>query len=227
MKRKILFTALGFILCAVPFAAAQEILSAESFFDSVSASFSSIADYSAAVQITQGKSASSGTLWYKSPYYVRIDFSSPRGQVMVIDGEKLTIYLPDQAVALVQRYRKKAPTEAAALASKQGLAMLKANYGVAFYSTPGYVPLDEGSKEEVVKLKLTPKSSGAAFSQIVMSVGKDNTIRRMDATLSGGDKFVMDFTAIKTNQNIPDSRFRYDPPPSANVQEDFLFDSSE
>ncbi len=105
--------------------------------------------------------------------------------------------------------------------------MLKANYGVAFYSTPGFVPLDEGSREEVVKLKLTPKSSGAAFSQIVMSVGKDNMIRRMDATLAGGDKLVMDFTGMRTNQNIPDSRFRYDPPPSANIQEDFLFDSSE
>lgn len=227
MKRKSTLTILVFLALSAPLALPQEILSAESFFDSVSSAFNGIADYSAAIQIASGKSVSSGTIYYKSPFYVRIDFSSPKGQVMAIDGEKLTIYLPDQAVALVQKYRKKAPTEAQALASKQGLAMLRANYGVAFFSTPGYVPLDEGSKEEVVKLKLTPKSSGAPFSQIVMSVGRDNMIRRMDATLTGGEKFVMDFTGLRTNMNIPDSRFQYDPPPSANVQEDFLFDSSE
>jgi outer membrane lipoprotein-sorting protein len=227
LKSKSTITVLVLLVLSAPLAVCQEILSAESFFDSVSAEFGKISDYSAAVQITSGKSISAGTIYYKSPFSVRIDFSSPKGQVMVIDGEKLTIYLPDQAVALVQRYRKKAPTEAQALASKQGLAMLKANYGVAFYSTPGYVPLEEGSREEVVKLKLTPKSSGAPFSQIVMSVSKDATIRRMDATLAGGDEFVMDFTGMRTNQNIPDSRFQYDPPPSASVQEDFLFDSSE
>jgi outer membrane lipoprotein-sorting protein len=227
LKRKSTITVLVFLVLSAPLAVCQEILSAESFFDSVSSAFNGIADYSAAVQITSGKSVSTGTIYYKSPFSVRIDFSSPKGQVMVIDAEKLTIYLPDQAVALVQKYRKKAPTEAQALASKQGLAMLRQNYGIAFYSTPGYVPLDDGSKEEVVKLKLTPKSSGAPFSQLVMSVGRDNAIRRMDATLSGGDKFIMDFTGMRTNQNIPDSRFQYDPPPSASVQEDFLFDSSE
>lgn len=228
MIRKLLLSAFLYLVLSATLAVCQEILSAESFFDSVSAEFAKIADYTAAVSITSGKSSvSRGQMSYKSPMFVRIDFDSPRGQVMVIDGEKLTIYLPDQAVVLVQKYRKKAPTELQGLASKQGLALLRASYGIAFFFAPGYAPLDDGSKEQVVKLKLTPKSSGAPFSQIIMSVGKDNLIRRMDATLSGGDKFVMDFTSIKTNQNIPDIRFKYDTPPNANIQDDFLFDSSE
>ncbi len=41
------------------------------------------------------------------------------------------------------------------------------------------------------------------------------------------ERMVMDFANMKTNQNIPDSRFQYDPPPFANVVEDFLFDPNE
>jgi outer membrane lipoprotein-sorting protein len=49
----------------------------------------------------------------------------------------------------------------------------------------------------------------------------------MDALTAGGDRIVLDLAGVKTNQNIPDTRFQYDPPPYANQQPDFLFDSSE
>ena len=34
-----------------------------------------------------------------------------------------------------------------------------------------------------------------------------------------------DFTDIKTNEGIPDTRFEYDSPASANVFENFLFEA--
>ncbi len=47
------------------------------------------------------------------------------------------------------------------------------------------------------------------------------------ALQSNGSRLVLDLTGVKYNQSIPDARFEYDPPPVANVQDDFLFDSSE
>jgi outer membrane lipoprotein-sorting protein len=228
LNPKPLLLAALFTLLIAPLSSAQEILSAEKFFDGVSADYGKVADYTAAITITAGKNGAwRGRISYKSPLFLRIDFDDPKGQVFVIDAEKLTIYVPGLDVVLVQRYKKKSSAEIASMASRQGLNILRSSYGIAFYAFPGFVPLEDGSKEQVMKLKLTPKSSGAAFSQIIMSVGKDNLIRRMEATEASGDKLVLDLSNIKTNQNIPDARFQYDSPPYANIQDDFLFDSSE
>lgn len=229
LKRNPLIIAIAVFFTAAAVSHSQEILSAEKFFDTVSAQYGKTADYTAAVSISVAKGASyRGRLSYKTPVYLRIDFDDPKGQVWVFDNEKLTIYLPSPAdVVLVQKFRKRGSAELASLATRQGLTILRSNYGIAFVSSPGYVPLDDSSKEQVVKLKLTAKSSGSPFSEIVLSIGQDSFIRRVDGLRAGGDKVVMDLTGVKTNQNIPDTRFKYDPPPYANVIDDFLFDSSE
>jgi outer membrane lipoprotein-sorting protein len=228
LNKKILTLAVAFVFLAAASGFCQEILSAEKFFDGVSAEYGKVNDYTANVTITEGKNDPwRGRLSYKSPVYLRIDFDVPKGQVLVMDGEKLTIYVPGLDVVLVQRFKRKSPSVLAAMASKQGLNMLRTNYGVAFNSTPGFVPLEEGSREQVTMLRLTPKSSGAPFNEIILSIGKDNLIRRMDALQSNGSRLVLDLTGVKYNQSIPDARFEYDPPPVANVQDDFLFNSSE
>jgi outer membrane lipoprotein-sorting protein len=225
---RLVIPAAVFIALSILPSYSQEIVSAEKFFDGLSATYGAVADYTATVTMTTGKNAPwQGRLSYKSPVFLRIDFDTPKGQVLVMDGEKLTLYIPGLEVVEVQRYRKSVPSNLGGLASKQGLNLLRANYGVAFLSSPQSVPLEEGSKELVVKLKLTPKSSGAPFSEIILSVGKDNLIRRMDALYASGERMVMDLVNVRINQNIPDSRFQYDSPPYANVVEDFLFSSSE
>jgi outer membrane lipoprotein-sorting protein len=218
-----------FALTAIAVSSSQEILSAEKFFDGVSAQYGKVADYTAGVSVSIGKTATyRGRLSYKNPVFLRIDFDDPKGQVWVFDNEKLTIYMPAPAeVVLVQKFKKRGSSELASMATRQGLNMLRANYGIAFVSSPGPVPLDDDSKEQVIKVKLTAKSSGTPFSEIVLSIGRDNLIRRVEGARTGGDRVAMDLTNVKINQNIPDSRFKYDPPPYANVMDDFLFDSSE
>jgi outer membrane lipoprotein-sorting protein len=229
LKRNSLPIALFLALTAVAALSSQEILSAEKFFDGVSAQYGKVTDYIAGVSVSVGKTVTyRGQLSYKSPVFLRIDFDDPKGQKWVFDNEKLVIYMPvPTEVVLIQRFRKRGSSELASMATKQGLNMLRASYGIAFASSPGLVPLDDDSKEQVIKLKLSAKSSGAPFSEIILSVGQDNLIRRVDGLRAGGERVVMDLTGIRINQNIPDSRFKYDPPASANAFEDFLFDSDE
>jgi outer membrane lipoprotein-sorting protein len=228
LKRNPLSIAIIIALAAGVAAHSQEIFSAEKFFDGVSAQYGKVTDYTAGVSVFVGKSAVyRGRLSYKTPLFLRIDFDDPKGQVWVFDNEKLVIYMPAPAeVVLVQKFRKRGNTELASMATKQGLNTLRANYGIAFVSSPGPVALDEDSKEQVVKLKLTAKSSGSPFNEIVLSIGQDNLIRRVEGSRAGADKVSMDLTNVKINQNVPDARFKFDPPPYANVLEDFLFDSS-
>jgi outer membrane lipoprotein-sorting protein len=226
LNKKPIFAAIVlFFLPFLAFSQGAEIVSAEKFFSALSASFGKIKDYEASITITQGKSVSRGKLSYKSPIFLRIDFDDPPKQVLNFNGEKLTFYSPANEVILEQRYKKKSPAQVEGMMSSQGLTLLQRNYNIAYLSGPTPVPLDDTSREMVVKLKLSSRGA-TGYTQLILSV-KDNLVRRVEGTQPGGDKVIMDFTNIRTNQGVPDSRFVYDAPPYANVIQDWLFDPEQ
>jgi outer membrane lipoprotein-sorting protein len=216
------------ILLLAPVAlSAQDILTAEVFFDEISDRYGKIQDYTASVAITQGETVMKGKLYYKTPNLLRIDFSEPADQVLVANGEELTIYIPRYEVILLQKLKRRSQAALATLASEQGLNLLKKNYAVAYLTGPGFVPLETGGSEVVRQLKLTSRSTAEGFRQITLAVGRNGLIRRMTGVTLNYQEFVLDLTNILTNQNIPDTRFQYDSPPYANVYQDFLFDSGQ
>jgi outer membrane lipoprotein-sorting protein len=202
---------------------AQDILTAENFFEQVADTYGEIRDYIAKATIIQEKEAMTGTLYYKSPNLLRIDFTSPAEQVLVTDGSKLTVYIPLYRVVMSQPLRKRSAGAITSMVSKQGLTLLKRNYSIAFLEGPGKVPLDQGSPLLVTKLKLTWRTNSEGFREMILSVNSQNMICRIDAVTVGYQKIQFSFEDIRINQNIPDARFKYDPPASANVQENFLF----
>ncbi|GAB4365891.1 MAG: outer-membrane lipoprotein carrier protein LolA [Spirochaetales bacterium] len=204
--------------------AGQEILTAENFFDRISERYGDVKDYIAQVSVTAENETMEGTLYYKTPNLLRIDFSIPEEQVLVTDGNKLTLYIPQYRVVMSQTLKRRSSAAVASMASRQGLLLLKRNYSIAYLNNPVPVPLDDGSKEMVTKLKLSWKSSDEGFRELILSVNADGLIRRIEGITVEYQKIVLDFKNIRVNQNIPDSRFRYDPPASANVIENFLFD---
>jgi outer membrane lipoprotein-sorting protein len=222
-------TALLTLVCALCVSlpvSAQEIMSAEKYFAALSASYGAVRDYEAVLTITQGKAVSRGRISYKTPMYLRIDFDDPKGQVIAFDGEMFTVFVPQYEVVLQQKYKRKGAGAIAAMANSQGLALLQRSYNLAFLSSPGPVPLEEGSREQVVKLKLTARGI-TGYRQLVLSVSKDSLIRRIEGVQTNGEKITLDFANIRSNQGLPDSRFTYTPPAYANVIPDFLFDSEE
>jgi outer membrane lipoprotein-sorting protein len=213
------------VLPCLAFSQATEMVSADKFFAALSASYGAVKDYEAAVTITQGKSVSRGRLSYKSPLYLRIDYDDPPKQVFCFDGEKLTFYSPGNDVVLEQKYKKKSGAQLEGLVSSQGLSLWQRNYSIGYLTGPTPVPLEESSRDMVTKLKLV--SQGATgYKQMIVSV-KDSLVRRVEGTLTSGEKVVMDFANVRLNQGLPDSRFVYDSPPDAYVIQDWLFDPQE
>jgi chaperone LolA len=206
---------------------AQDILTAEAYFDEVSERYGKIQDYTAKVTITEGETVMKGKLYYKSPNLLRIDFGEPVDQVLVSDGEELTIYIPKYEVIMLQKLKRRSAATVAAMAAQQGLNLLKKNYAVAYLTGLGLVPLDEGSEEMVHKLKLTSRSASEGFRQVVLAVGRTGLIRRVTGVTLSYQEIAFDLTDVMVNQNIPDTRFKYDSPPYANVYNDFLFDAEE
>lgn len=224
MKKRIILASLAFLLAAFGLFA-QEIVTAEQFFNKVSDKYATINDYEASIQISSGTQPMNGKLSFRAPALLRIDFSQPAEQVIVFDGQRLVVYIPQYRAVLQQETgANSVGAGAAALASRDGLAMMKRTYSLAWESSPQPVPLDSGSQEMVQRLMLTRKSAAEGFKTIRLSISPATLlIRRIEGWTVANEKITFDFTSIKLNQGIPATRFLYDAPASANVYNNFLF----
>jgi outer membrane lipoprotein-sorting protein len=209
----------------------QEIVTAEKYLETVSERYGGVKDYEAHVVIRSGNTDMTGQLSYLSPNFLRIDFSRPDGQVIAFNGEQLTVYLPEYRAVLNQEITPSFRSSAAggaSLASAQGLTLLRRNYVSAFVTGPEPAPLDEGSREEVVKLRLTRRSVSEGFREIVLSIDPETRlIRRIEGRTITDVLVRFDFSDIRTNLGIPEGRFIYDSPASANVYNNFMFRETE
>jgi outer membrane lipoprotein-sorting protein len=218
------FTVILSFLTVVP-VISQEIITAERYLETVSDRYGAIKDYEAQIVIRSGSSEMNGNLSYLSPSFLRIDFIRPAEQVIVFNGELLTVYLPEYRAVLNQNITpSRRPSAGASLASAQGLALLRRNYVPSFVTGPEPVLLDANAREEVVKLRLTRRNISEGFREIILSISPGSrTIRRIEGRTIADTLVQFDFTNIRTNQGIPEMRFIYDSPASAYMYNNFLF----
>ena len=199
----------------------QEIITAERYLEMVSDHYASIRDYEANITIRSGNSDMVGNVSYLSPSFLRIDFTRPADQVIVFNGEVLTIFLPDIRAVLSQTINQSRRTGAP---SSQGLSLLRRNYVPSFVTGPNPEPLDENSRERVVRLRLTRRSVSEGFREIILSIDPNTMlIRRIEGRTIADGEVRFDLTNVRTNQGIPEQRFIYDSPPLANMYHNFLF----
>ena len=168
---------------------AQDIVTAEQFFAKVSDRYSTIDDYEAAIAISNASQPMAGKLYFKSPSLLRIDFSQPPEQVIVFDGTRLVVYIPQYRAVLQQDTGTAGlGAGAASLASREGLAMLKRNYTIAWETSPQLVPLDQGSGENVYKLLLTRKTVSEGFKTVRVSISETSLLIRPNRRLDCGQR---------------------------------------
>ena len=226
VKRVLLIAVL--LLCTVFSASAQEIVTADNYLESVSERYGAIRDYEARVVIRSDTTDMTGTLSFLNPNFLRIDFSDPPEQVLVFNGELLSVYIPRLRAVLNQSVpparRASTPAGGASMASAQGLQLLRRGYVPSFVTGPEPVPLDERNREGVIKLRLTRRLAAEGFREIILSIDPTTRlIRRIEGRTIAEALVRFDFTNIRTNLGIPEQRFIYDSPASANMYNNFLF----
>ena len=206
----------------------QEIITADRYLQAVSERYAGIRDYEAHVVIRSGTTDMTGNLSFLDPNLLRIDFTSPAEQVMVFNGEFLAVYIPalrsvlHQSVAPLRRGAN--PAGVASMASAQGLQLLRRGYIPSFLIGPDPVPLDERNPELVVKLRLTRRLASEGFREIILNINPQTLlIRRIEGRTLADAMVRIDFLNMRTNLGIPELRFIYDLPPTANVHHNFLF----
>jgi len=220
-------SALLFFFSVSFFVLSQEIVTADKYLERVSERYGNIKDYEAQVNIRSGSTDMIGNLSFLDPFFLRIDFTKPAEQVLVFNGQLLTVYLPDLRAVLNQPVapaRRTTGATGASMASAQGLQLLRRGYIPTFVSGPEPVPLDEREREAVVKLRLTRRLASEGYREIILSVNPDTLlIRRIEGRTIADVLVRFDFLNVKTNVGIPEQRFVYDSPASANLYNNFLF----
>lgn len=216
------------ILSAGVFAQGPEtIITANEYFKSVSEEYGKIKDYQANSNITIDKEDMKAKITYLQPDKVRFDFSKPEDQVIVFNGETLTIYLPGHQAVLTQNANAEdsdAKGNAANLATSEGLSLMRRYYTVSYETSQEAVPLDEGSDEKVVRLVLWRRTTSEAFRYIKLSITpKTKLIRRIEAVTPSDVTYKIDFSDYEINQGLTAQRFSYDIPSAANSYDNFMF----
>lgn len=220
MKKSFVFIS---VLFFSTFLFAQGITTASAYFKTISEYYATLKDYVVDFEIKIDKQETAGTLSYKSPDLVRLDYSNPEEQVIVFNGDNLTIYLPD-ASAVLQQQIVSDSSSAATLGSAQGLSLMSRYYSVAYETGQSAEPLEDGSDEMVIKFILTRKNASEAFRYIKIAVNEGTKlIRRIEAVTPKGETFLFNFYEYQLNQGLTDQRFIYDAPSSANTYNNFLF----
>jgi outer membrane lipoprotein-sorting protein len=226
------FLTLLFLGSAIFIAFSQEIVTADRYLESVSVRYGGIRDYEAQVIIRSGTTDMAGNLSFLDPFFLRIDFTDPPEQVLVFNGELLTVHIPRLRAVLTQSVapvrRTSSPAGGVGLASAQGLQLLRRGYVPAFLSGPNPVPLDERNREPVVKLRLTRRLASEGFREIILSIDPETLlIRRIEGRTIADAQVRIDFLNIRVNLGIPEQRFIFDPPGTANLFNNFLFRDSD
>ena len=204
----------------------QEIITAERYLEMVSENYASIRDYEGNIVIRSGNTDMIGRVSHLSPSFLRIDFTRPADQVIVFNGETLTVFIPEMRAILSQNIspNRRPGAAGAGMASAQGLSLMRRNYVTSFVTGPNPEPLEGSPGESVVRLRLTRRSVSEGFREIILSINPQTLlIRRMEGRTIADGEVRFDFTNIVTNQGIPEQRFIYDSPPLANMYHNFLF----
>ncbi|NLC92376.1 MAG: outer membrane lipoprotein carrier protein LolA [Treponema sp.] len=212
---------LFFLVCA-PSLFAQGITTASAYFKTISEYYATIKDYEVDFDLKIDKQESAGKISYKTPDLIRLDYTNPEEQVIVFNGDTLTVYLPESNAVLQQIVQQDNNT--ASLATPQGLTLMTRYYTVAYETGQNAEPLEADSSEMVVKLIFYRKNASEAFRSIKVSINPNTRlIRRIEAVSTKNEKIVFNFFDYKLNLNISDQRFIYDAPSSANNYNNFLF----
>jgi outer membrane lipoprotein-sorting protein len=217
-------------LFATGAANAQEIITAERYLEMVGERYGGVRDYEARIVVRSGNTEMFGSLSHLAPSFLRIDFTKPMEQVIAFNGEMLTVYLPEYRATLNQSITpsRRSGLSGAALASAQGLMLLRRNYIPSFVTGPDPVALETGSDEMVVNLRLARRSLSEGFREIILSIDPaTRLIRRISGRTIAETQVRFDFSDIKINQGIPEQRFIYDSPASANNYNNFLFSDTD
>lgn len=150
-----------------------------------------------------------GTLYYRAPGRYRIEYSYPRGDVVVDDGAWVWIYLPSSQPDQVIRQ----PADGSGGANPLTyLRDLREMYALELAGSEAI------SGETSDHLSMEPRVEDAPFTHVDVWVGRQTGLLRQVRTVTpDGVEKSYTFTTLEPGAGVPESRFRFTPPSGVEV----------
>lgn len=157
-----------------------------------------------------------GTWYQRKPSFLRMDFSDPEGDVIVSDGEHLWLYYPSTHPGQVVRTGLASPGRGAPAVDLQGRIFRQAR--------TVYRPEHRGREQVTGRpahvLELRPRGEGAEYRRVRVWVDvKSYLVRRLEFHDRSQTVRTITLDEIERDVSLPDSLFRFEPPPDAEVFE--------
>lgn len=218
-KKNIVFLSILFIFSvSLTGAESFKFIVAKDIVKGVKKKFRSFNTYKAQFLITSEKgrarSVRQGEIFFRKPDKVRMVFSRPRNQVVVSDGRKVWIYLPNLKLLGEQALT---PEKKDSLFTKNipiGLDRLFSLYHYSFDKgqQPRSLSINPKSKkpEKFFILSLRQKVLTSGFREMEVWVDTNFFIRKIEAQTALGKTVTMVFNDITTGINLKDNLFIFD-----------------
>lgn len=153
----------------------------------------------------QATSFAKGTLVLARPNRFRWDYREPYQQVIVADGRKLWLYDPDLEQVTVRALEQGLGSTPAMLLSGMG------KVGDAFNG--GSVERRGGT----TWCRLTPRERVSDFERVALAFDGRGELAAMELVDKLGQATLIEFTGVRRNAGVDESKFRFVPPPGADV----------
>jgi len=155
---------------------------------------------------------SHGMLYQRRPDRIRLDFTDPKGDVIVGDGEYFWVYYP----SVDPRQVTKTPAAATA-----GVVDLQAQFVgdpvTRFDHTAG--GHEDVNGRDALIVSLVPREDlGYSRLKVWIDTG-DNLVRRFEITDPNGVTRLLDLRSLETNPTFRDGLFSFTPPSGTHVVE--------
>jgi outer membrane lipoprotein carrier protein len=163
--------------------------------------------------VTGTNSVSRGVLLRKDPNLLSINFSDPKGDRVVSDGESLWVYLPSSAPGQVMRMSAKA-SSALAMVDPGGIFLTSPSS--RFDMSDGGTATVQGRKTNIVNL--VPKRPNGTFTTAKVWIDPANGyVRQFELIDANGLRRVVTITSIQPNASVSAPEFRFIPPKNVRV----------
>ena len=213
LKKTTIFYVLLFLLCSVLEVVAElspeeKAAMLQEAYDQTS-SFTADFTQTTSMKLSRRQRKGLGSLVIKKPGLMRWDYQEPDHQVLVCDGEEMSMYFSSAKQMIVMSAQEY-------LQSDVTYAFFAGNGNVLRDFNVGSIP-DDYCCGDLPDLKLVPKKQHPQVENIYLWLDERFLISRMKISDHYGSVTELTFTNIKLNQPVTVDRFNFVPPPGTEI----------
>lgn len=155
-----------------------------------------------------------GTWYQKKPALFRMDFSDPETDVIVADGKHLWLYYPSTHPDQVIRSNLQAPGRGSAMVDLQGriFRLARTAYDAEYRGR------ERVGGEPTHLIVLTPRREDTSYREVRVWVdAESHLVRRLEFHDRSETVRTITLDALEPGVTLPDSLFRFEPPPDVEI----------